>query len=413
MVLFPITAFGQNELVTEINSKLMPIKSVESLSDFQEFAQLKSVLKDKRIVALGEATHGTHEFFTMKSTLIQYLVQEMGFKVFVLEADFAGAKAMNSYIIDGKGNPIDAMKQMLVGVWSTKDFYEMVEWMKKYNEKQTPENKIRFYGCDMQFAINSGAALLDGTVKFKNALSANCMKGIKLMINYRYTKIDKSQIPLLDATAQELKEASIVEEDGLKLALYQRYITCVLQTIEYAKVKYPYDGDIIRDQRMAENCEWIYNYEHNNKMIIWAHNLHVAKNITRNNNLPMGYYLNKKFPDTFYTIGFDFNKGEFSTKNTATKTFGVWSVPEVTSKKFVEYIFKQCEVPNFFLDFKSCQQNSVINEFLSKDLYARSIGAGFNPNNQSFGTTNKKLNSIYDGIIFINKTTAVEIVMLN
>lgn len=340
LVLFPICAFSQNDLVKAINSKLVPIQSIENLNDFQEFSQLKIVLKDKRIVALGEATHGTHEFFAMKRTLIQYLVKEMSYKVFVIEADFAGATAMNSYILDGKGNPLDALKKMSIGVWCTKDFLEMVEWMKKYNETQTTENKVKFYGCDMQFAINSGTALIDGTVKFKIPLSANSIKGIKLIIDYRFSQVDKSQISLLDATAKELNEVSIVEEDSLKLELYKRYITCVLQTIELSKTKYPYDGKIIRDQKMAENCEWIYNYEHKNKMIIWAHNLHVAKNITRDNNLPMGYYLNQKFSDTFYTIGFDFNKGEFRAYNTEAKAYGVWSVPEVTSKKSVEFIFK-------------------------------------------------------------------------
>lgn len=70
-------------------------------------------------------------------------------------------------------------------------------------------------------------------------------------------------------------------------------------------------------------------------------------------------------------------------------------------------------MPNFFLDFKSCQQIDIINNFLNKDLYARSIGEPFNPKNHSLGTTNKKLNSIYDGIIFINKTAAVEYLKLN
>lgn len=413
-VLFPMCVLGQSELVEAINSKLIPIQSIENSNDLSDFSKIKELLKNKRIIALGEATHGTHEFFEMKRTLVEYLVKEMGFKVFVIEADYTGAQAMNTYIIDGKGNPIDALQKMGIGVWFTKEFLVMIEWMKKYNETQNFTNKIKFYGCDMQFAINSGKALIDGTVKFKTPLSADAIKGIKLIIDYKYGQVDKSQVDLLDNVVKELNESSVIEGDSMKLAFNRRYITSVLQTIEYAKTsKFIFDKNIIRDERMAENCEWIYNYENKNKMVIWAHNLHIAKNITKDNNLPMGYYLNKKFSEDYYAMGFDFNKGDFRAYNTETKKYGICTVPEINSKKSVEYIFKQCSSPRFFLDFDSNKKIDVINGFLNERLDARSIGGSYNPKKQLDGKdgTDQKLVTMYDGLIFFNQTSAVE--MLN
>src|SRR5690606_36348548 len=82
-----VISFGQDNLVKAINSKLIPIKSVEVSSDFfSDLEKLKVILKDKRIVGLGEATHGTHEFFTFKHRMLEFLVKEMGFKTFAIEA---------------------------------------------------------------------------------------------------------------------------------------------------------------------------------------------------------------------------------------------------------------------------------------------------------------------------------------
>lgn len=414
LILLPFTTFGQQKLIEDINKELIPIKLAESSYPTADFAPLKTKIEDRRIIALGEATHGTHEFFTLKNSIVKYLVKEMGFKVFVIEADFTGAQAMNDYIIKGNGNPKNALVKMGIGVWFTDEFLEMIEWMKGYNEMQTPENKVRFYGCDMQYATNSGKALIDGTVKFKKPLSEDAIKGIKLIIDYSYGQIDNAKIPLLNLTVKELNESAIDENDSLKLALDKRYVTSVLQTIEYAKAsKFIFDKNIIRDERMADNCEWIYHHENNTKMILWAHNLHIAKNITRNDNLPMGYYLSQKFPNYYYAIGFDFNKGDFRAYNTQSKKYEVCSVPEVTSKKSVEYVFKQCSSPTFFLDFESIIKNSLIDDFINKNLDARAIGGAYNPNKQSDGKdgTDKKLKQMYNGILFVNETTAVK--MLN
>jgi len=405
----PILSFGQADLVTAINSELIPLKSVEATSDFSDLEGLKSILKDKRIVGLGEATHGTHEFFTFKHRMLEFLVKEMGFKTFTIEADFAGTFAMNDYVVNRNGTVLEALEEMATGVWFTKEFMDMVEWIKQYNLTQTNENKVKFYGFDMQFAFNSAPALLNGTIKLKEPLSDNARKGLQVIIDHRYGAMDKSQLPLLNATAKELEKAVVVKSSPEKTKIYQQYISAVIQTIEFSIPKHRFDKDIIRDKYMAENCEWIYNFTGESKMIVWAHNLHIAKDITKNNNLPMGYYLSQKYPNEYYAIGFGFNSGSFRAYHTEKKKIMICTVPEVSIKNSSDYVFGQCAVPNFILDFKSAQVNPTINEFLNKNIYSRAIGAQYNPKKDENGgkVSNQKLIKMYDAIIFIDNTTAV------
>lgn len=402
-----VISFGQDNLVKAINSKLIPIKSVEVTNDFSDLEKLKVILKDKRIVGLGEATHGTHEFFTFKHRMLEFLVKEMGFKTFAIEADFAGTFAMNDYVVDGNGKALEALEKMTIGVWFTEEFIDMVEWIKEYNSIQTNENKVRFYGFDMQFAYNSAPALLDGTIKLSKPLSEQAKQGLKVISDYRYGAMDKSQLPLLDATAKELANVIVVESDPAKAKIYQQYIIAVMQTIEVCVPKYLYDKDTIRDKYMAENCEWIYNFTGKNKMVIWAHNLHIGKNRMTNNNYSMGYYLSQKYPSEYYAMGFGFNSGTFYGYHTVNKEYMICTIPEVTIKKSSDYVFGQCAVKNFILDFKSAKEDPIINEFLNQKTTSRAMGASYNPKKQkNGGGLHQELIKLYDAIIFIDSTTS-------
>ncbi|WP_316820397.1 erythromycin esterase family protein [Pedobacter gandavensis] len=407
--LMPYQVFGQSSLIKALNENIIPLKSVEVSADFIDKNSINEVFENKNIVLLGEATHGTHEFFSMKQNIIQFLIKERGFRNFVIEADFVGSVAMNDYIVEGKGNINNALKRMSIGVWINQDFKRLIEWMKDFNLTQSAENKIKFYGCDMQFAINSAEMLLSGKLKLKTTLTPSAMKGLKTMINYSYGQIEKSELENVNALEYELKMASIDENVTENVTLFSHYLENILQTIMYSKTKYLHDKDIIRDKKMAENFEWIHNLDNKRKTIVWAHNLHVAKNSTRNNNLPMGYYIKQKHPSETYIIGFGFNNGSFNAYNENTKKYGECKTESVTSEKSVELIFSNCMSPNFFLDFETSKGNQLINKFLNERRESRGIGGSYNPSKQSAGGggANKPLNTMYDGFIFINTTTMV------
>ena len=109
---------------------------------------LKKIVGDARIVSLGEATHGTREFFQLKHRMLEFLATEKGFTIFSIEANMPEAYRLNDYVLNGKGDPAALIKGMYFWTWSTEEVLDMVLWMREFN--QSGKGRIEFTGFDMQ-----------------------------------------------------------------------------------------------------------------------------------------------------------------------------------------------------------------------------------------------------------------------
>ena len=101
-------------------------------------------------MALREATHGTREFFQLKHRMLEFLVAEMGFTVFGIEAMMPEAFAINDYVLTGKGDPERALAGLYFWMWNTEEVLDMIKWMRQYNADPRHVKKVKFYGIDMQ-----------------------------------------------------------------------------------------------------------------------------------------------------------------------------------------------------------------------------------------------------------------------
>src|SRR5690606_10323372 len=125
----------------------------------EDLQPLKDVLKDVRVVGLGEATHGSREFFQMKHRLTEFLVREMGFTAFLLEASYAACLNIDAYVMRGEGDRAAALASQGFWTWDTEEVTDLIEWMRAYNEQQPDEKKVRFLGYDVQ-RVNEGITFL-------------------------------------------------------------------------------------------------------------------------------------------------------------------------------------------------------------------------------------------------------------
>jgi erythromycin esterase-like protein len=125
---------------------------VEAGHGFADLKGLKTLVGDARIVALGEPTHGSREVFQMKHRLLEYLVEELGFTVFSIEANMPEAFAVGRYVLDGDGDPRALIRGMYFWTWSTEEVHDMVRWMRKHNLEAGKRggSRVRFTGFDAQ-----------------------------------------------------------------------------------------------------------------------------------------------------------------------------------------------------------------------------------------------------------------------
>jgi len=104
-----ITCFAQDKNVLNyIKDHAIVIDT--NLNDLKDIALLKDELDSKRIIGVGKATHGTHEFHVAKFRIFKYLVTELHYKIFGLEAGFAESLQVNNYILNGNSDPRPAIR---------------------------------------------------------------------------------------------------------------------------------------------------------------------------------------------------------------------------------------------------------------------------------------------------------------
>jgi len=140
-------SYGQ-ECLINLKEYSTPFNKIEASS----FAFLNNKLDDVRIVGLGEDTHGTSEFTKLPKELLQYLVENQGFNLFIIEAGVGEVAFLNDYI-QGESDSLITILKTRISTWryQTTEFVEMMEWLRTYNK--THNNKVVLYGMEMQYVV--------------------------------------------------------------------------------------------------------------------------------------------------------------------------------------------------------------------------------------------------------------------
>lgn len=132
------------------------IETLDLTEKQDDLSLLKKIVGKAEVVCLGESRHDIHEQFQLKHRFIKYLVEEMNFKTFALEASLPYSNKINDYILNGNGN-LDELMSNMPGwfLWDTQEIKNILNWLYEYNKEQDIENKVNFYGIDI-VAPNNG-----------------------------------------------------------------------------------------------------------------------------------------------------------------------------------------------------------------------------------------------------------------
>ena len=135
--------------VTEwVKSNAIRLSTPEAGHGFADMEPLKKVVGNARIVSLGEATHGSREFFQLKHRMVEFLATQMGFTIFSIEANMPEAYKLNDFVLRGEGDPATLIKGMYFWTWDTQEVLDMVLWMREFNK--SGKGRVEFTGFDMQ-----------------------------------------------------------------------------------------------------------------------------------------------------------------------------------------------------------------------------------------------------------------------
>lgn len=274
------------------NLELYVQQQVKDMGDTRtgnvNFGFLDSVLGNKRIVMLGESSHGTEEYSLLKKQLIQYLHEKLGFKVVLFESPMTNC----SYLSLGLDTSASRLvKYSIQYVWHTETVKQLFRYIKNSN--------IQFGGFDPQYinsdyamlvykqAFNNHPQLLDRLEKLENSIARSIV-------------VPNSYLSLKDSFSTAYAQIAAALENE-QLSPFQQWIRHTLQVNAgyYTRIK---KGEQ-RDGDMAGNIIWLAeNLYKNEKIIIWAHNTHIDKNATTPKR-KMGKLVAEHFKEQLYSIG--------------------------------------------------------------------------------------------------------------
>ena len=133
----------------------------------EDFDPLLERCANARVVLLGEATHGTHEFYQARAEITRRLITEQGFHALALEADWPDAWRVGQFVkgVNGDGAATEALagfKRFPQWMWRNSDMLDFVGWLRSHNDESiTPEGKVGIYGLDLYSLNDSITAVLE------------------------------------------------------------------------------------------------------------------------------------------------------------------------------------------------------------------------------------------------------------
>jgi len=377
-------------IVEHLDKCAIPISLASSIG-FQQFHFLDESIKDSRVVGLGEAAHGNHEFLKGQTEIMKYLITNLNFKLIGFECNYGSFRLLNKYI-NGEYEDIDkAMRQLILNS-ITKDMLEFVKWLKSYNGDKEANEQVSLFGYDNKsgyFAIEDLKRFLEDN----NSLNPELKDALNTLKEPLY-KVPKGKMhaaaKLLSSTMSCLKMPEDIS--------YKQQV--VLRSVEFASASGNRKTSK-RDQYMAENCKWIFDHHQNKKMIIYAHNMHVTKHSGSSNVKRMGVHLSQMFPD-YFVIGTGFNRGKTGIIGSRVKEIAYHDAVENS----YDYLFKRSEYTSFYLDINQVKTKEL-NSYLSQKNNSRNTGgvASDTPQHHRNNYRYHTLSKSYDALLFFDKVS--------
>ena len=328
-----------------------PLTTSDPSVSLSDLSSLKAMVGDAHIVGLGEATHGTREFFRMKHRMLQLLVSEMGFTRFAIEATSPEANDVNRYVLTGEGNPRVALSRLYFWTWNTQEVLDMIEWMRGWNSRASPSRQVQFLGFDMQ---HPGTAM-DSVLSYVQRIDPPntwvterymCLHGFRnlgetpglAMAFYGGRTADSSKAKCarglqdVSDTLRLKRAAYVARSSAAEYELCLHDARLVQQYEATASVAANgVAGPRERDRYMAENVQWIRDQAPpGTKIVLWAHNGHIARTP-----LTMGEHLHAKYGADYVSLGFAFGAAPSTRSARAGCAVGrPWRYPAIHSRPF-------------------------------------------------------------------------------
>ncbi|MDQ4121219.1 MAG: erythromycin esterase family protein [Acidobacteriota bacterium] len=400
------------------------------------FDQLLSDIGDRRFVLMGEASHGTHEFYKARAEITKRLIAEKDFSAVAVEADFPDAYRVNRYIRGvGKdqtaNDALSDFNRFPLWMWRNADVLDLVGWLRAHNDKfPKQEQKAGFYGIDL-YSLH---ASIEAVLKYLEKVDPDAARRAR----YRYGCFeDFGEDPQTYGYA-----AGFNMEMSCEKEVINQLIELQRRAAEYANR----DGFVARDEyfyaeqnaRLVKNAEeyyrsmfrgrassWNLRDRHmaetlhalsahleqsgqSGKLIVWAHNSHLgdarATDMGEHGEWNVGQLIREKYGDDAFLLGFTTYSGTVTAASNWDEPAQLKRVRPGMENSY-EQLFHETGLPQFYLNLRDDDAHKI----LRQPRLERAIGVIYRPESERVSHYfNARLAVQFDAVIHFDETRAVE-----
>lgn len=411
--------YPENEIIDEIGMSSIPFKTIKKFP----IEGLLERIGDAKVVLLGEASHGTSEFYATRQEITKALIEKKGFNLVCAEADWSDAEQINNYVRHQyQSQDWMPFKRFPEWMWKNEEVLSFVEWLKVYNNKHN--NTVGFYGLDLYGLENS----IDLVISYLEGVDPNLATFAKLRYScimpymsnptvygklLKTEKLESCEKTVLKMLFYLLKNKNKLNHSQAYLYAYQN-ATVVVDAERYYKAMYYGSAESwnLRDFHMFYTLKSLMSYYgKDSKAIVWAHNSHIgnalATQMYARGQINIGHLCKEHFGSKSYAIGFGTHTGTVAAAKNWGDPMQVIPINESLPKSY-EHLCYKTNVSNFTLPLRAEHTEKKLREFLNTPRLQRAIGVVYRPKTERMSHYYKTvLPSQFDEYIWFNKTRAV------
>lgn len=402
-----------------IDTHKIPLVSQESLDPIIKKAS------EVKVVLLGEATHGTSEFYSWRDSISRRLISEQGFNFILVEGDWASLFLLNRYVkgVSDFSSAKEVVRQFNrwpSWMWRNEEVVALAEWLKDFNQHRPPGEKVGFYGMDVYDEWSSYDEVMAFLEEYDAGLANNirdfydCMK-IFGRDSWQYAgAVSKGY----NACAPHLKTAFDLLEGNLDaddlMSDYDKMY--VVQNARVFKNAEKFFRKAVNDQNASWNSRVTHMfitlqtmldfYGQNAKAIVWAHNTHIgdaqATDMALSGQVNIGQLTREHFtPENVFLVGFGTSEGQVTAGRQWGKDMLQLTLPKAMPGSFEDRLHNASS--GDFLLIMNPQLRK--HPFIGSKIGHRAVGVVYNPERERFGNYVPSIpGERYDAFIFIEKT---------
>ena len=382
---------------------------------------------DARVVLIGEASHGTSEFYRMRARITRRLIEEKGFSIVAVEADWPDAARIDHYVGHRAGPQPDwkAFARFPTWMWRNAETQEFTDWLRAWNASRPADERAGFYGLDLYSLFNSAQATIDylETVDADLARIARERYGClspwgddpaaygRAAITGAYRDCEDEVVAMLADLMR--KRQDLAHRDGARFLDAAQNAALVAHAERYYRLMY-YGSRAswnLRDDHMFETLQNVMRFHgDDSRAVVWAHNSHVgdarATEMARRGERNLGELCARGYGAKSYRIGFGTDHGTVAAASAWDGPVEIKTVRPSHARSY-ERQFHLSGLPGCILPMRAGEELDVATA-LSHRRFERAIGVIYRPETEfESHYFEAELPRQFDEYIWIDETSAV------